>query len=168
MPERHWSSKSAALLICAFWAVVGCTTGGARQPSSVELTPEGLAQWERQDAELQARANTAYELYQQDQSLEVLRVYELEIRKYLDHGFALYRSYRRAKQEPPSDLVRSLEQREALLMDVADEYIKQGSLAKGEGIAAEVVHDYSDLPALTPAQRRAEALLLRYRYRQDY
>jgi hypothetical protein len=53
-------------------------------------------------------------------------------------------------------------------MDVADEYITQGSIPVGESIASDVVRNYSDLPVMAPAQRRAEAVLLRYRYRQDY
>lgn len=44
-------------------------------------------------------------------------------------------------------------------MDGADEYIQQKSLAMGEGIASDVVHNHSDLPVLAAAQRRAEAVL---------
>jgi len=129
---------------------------------------EGLAEWQQQEAALKGELRGTSERYGREGSLAVLQTYEKAVRSYLDHGFALYRAYRSAHQEPPADLVPSLEQRTALLMDVAEEYIKQGSLAMGEGIAADVVHNYSDLPTLAPAQRRAEAVLLRYRYRQDY
>ena len=86
----------------------------------------------------------------------------------MDHGFALYRTHRDAHKTFPAGLVASLEQRTTLFMNVADEFIKQGSIAVGESMASDVVRDYSDLPQMAPAQRRAEAVLLRYRYRQDY
>ena len=72
------------------------------------------------------------------------------------------------KQDPPDVLVSSLNQRLAIWMDVADEYIKQGSRPMATGIASDVIHNYSDLPVMGPAQRLAEAVLLRYRYRSDY
>ena len=43
-----------------------------------------------------------------------------------------------------------------------------GEHTGGESIASEVVRNHSDLPVMEPVQRRAEAVLLRYRYRQDY
>src|SRR5215831_4333608 len=42
-----------------------------------------------------------------------------------------------------------------------------GSTPVGNSIASEVVRNYSDLPVMEPVRRRAEAVLLRYRYRQD-
>lgn len=110
----------------------------------------------------------AYDRYRREDTLETLQGYEQAVREYLEHGFTLYRSFKEAKRDLPDDLLPSLERRTAQLMDVADEYIRHGSLAMGEGIAGEVVNSYSDLPVMTPAQRRAEAVLMRYRYRQDY
>ncbi len=53
-------------------------------------------------------------------------------------------------------------------MDVADEYLKQGSTAMGVGIAREIVLKYSDLDEIDRAQRRAEAVLVKYSYETDY
>lgn len=131
-------------------------------------TPEGLANWQLGEVAMKNNVQVKQKQYQQDASLEFLKSYEATVREYLDHGFQLYRAYRTSNLSLPADLVPSLEQRTNLLMDVAEEYIKQGSLAVGEGIAADVVHNYADLPAMAPAQRRAEAVLMRYRYRQDY
>lgn len=131
-------------------------------------TPEGLANWQREDDAMKGSVQLKQKQYQQDMSLELLRGYETAVREHLDHGFDLYRSYRSTNLPLPADLIPSLEQRTNVLMDVAEEYIKEGSLAMGEGIAADVVHNYADLPAMSPAQRRAEAVLMRYRYRQDY
>ena len=151
------------------WALVGCT-GNQMAGLSAEIlrTPEGLAEWQRGEDRFKKEMQLALEQYQQEAVPKVLKGYETAVRGYLDHGFGLYRAYRKSKLDLPADLIPSLEQRTSLLMDVADEYIKHGSLAMGESIAADVVHNYSDLPTLTPAQRRAEAVLLRYRYRQDY
>jgi hypothetical protein len=147
----------------------GCA-GGQHNEIATEalLTPEGFATWEREDAELRGKMLAAKESYKQGRTLDALNGYEGSVRDYLDHGFALYRTYRDTHRTFPADLVSSLEQRSALFMDVADEYITQGSIPVGESIASDVVRNYSDLPVMAPAQRRAEAVLLRYRYRQDY
>ncbi len=159
-------------ILCAsvVFAAGGCVYGPSKDVAAEALrTPEGLAQWQRGDVALQGTVQAKQQDYQQATSLEVLKGYEAAVREYLDHGFELYRSYRTANNVGlPADLVPSLERRTGLLMDVADEYIKHGSLAVGEGIAADVVHNYADLPVMAPAQRRAEAVLMRYRYRQDY
>ena len=131
-------------------------------------TAEGLATWQRGEETLNGKMLAAKETYKQGGSLDALKGYEGSVRDYLDHGFALYRAYRDTNHTFPADLVSSLEQRTNIYMDVADEYIKQGSIAVGESIASDVVRNYSDLPVMAPAQRRAEAVLLRYRYRQDY
>lgn len=163
------SSIGAMLCASVVFAVGGCVYDPSKDVAAEALrTPEGLAQWQRGEAALQGTVQAKQQHYQQDTSLEVLKGYETAVREYLDHGFDLYRSYRTANVGLPADLVPSLERRTNLLMDVAEEYIKHGSLAVGEGIAADVVHNYADLPAMAPAQRRAEAVLMRYRYRQDY
>jgi hypothetical protein len=142
------------------------------QPGGVSIetlrTPEGFAGWEQREEGLKKKMLAARETYKREESLDALKGYEGSVREYLDHGFDLYRTYRDTNHAFPADLISSLEQRTSLFMDVADEYLKQGSIAVGEGIAADIVRDYSDLPTLAPAQRRAEAVLLRYRYRQDY
>lgn len=159
----------SALCASVMFATGGCTHGQSKDLAAEALrTPEGLAQWQREDGALQDAVQAKQKHYQEGTSLEVLQGYEAAIRVYLDHGFELYRSYRAANLTLPAGLVPSLEQRTNLLMDAAEEYIKHGSLAVGEGIAADVVHNYADLPAMAPAQRRAEAVLMRYRYRQDY
>ncbi|WP_447972205.1 hypothetical protein [Nitrospira sp. Kam-Ns4a] len=164
--ERVWIGLTLTAALSGAMACTGASSGG---PSAdLVRMPDRVAQWQAGDAVLKDGLRTAHDRYRRDASIEALQGYETAVRQYLDHGFTLYRSYKAAKLDPPDDLLPSLEQRTALLMDVADEYIKHGSLAVGEGIAEELVHNYSDLPVMTPAQRRAEAVLLRYRYRQDY
>lgn len=157
--------------LCAIMGLMlQACAGGQHNGLAAEalLTPEGFATWEREEAALKGNMLAAKESYKQAGSLDALKGYEGAVREYLDHGFALYRAYQDVHRPFPPDLVSSLEQRTNLLMDVADEYVKHGSTAVGESIASEVVRNYSDLPVMAPAQRRAEALLLRYRYRQDY
>ena len=162
------------VVISVICASVALSTGGCVHGPSTDLvaetlrTPEGLANWQRGDDAIKGSVQVKQKQYQQDMSIELLKDYETAVREYLDHGFNLYRSYRSGNLPLPAGLIPSLEQRTNVLMDVAEEYIKQGSLAMGEGIAADVVHNYADLPAMAPAQRRAEAVLMRYRYRQDY
>lgn len=158
-------------LICAGAALMtgGCIQSQSKDVAAEELrTPEGLSNWHRAESVMKSNVQVKQQQYLHDASLELLRGYEAAVREYLEHGFALYREFRTSNVALPADLVQSLEHRTGLLMDVADEYIKHGSLAVGEGIAADVVHNYADLPAMAPAQRRAEAVLMRYRYRQDY
>lgn len=157
------------VLAAVLGGLVACSSGTFGGPQAAHLrTPEGLSEWQQEEKILRASVHSAYDRYGRGISLDALQGYEKAVRTYLDHGFALYRAYRSAHFEPPPDLIPSLEQRTAWLMDAAEEYIKQGSPVVAESIAADVVHDYSDLPVLTPAQRRAEAVLMRYRYRQDY
>lgn len=157
------------IVVCVFATLMSCGTPLMPHSSTDDLrTAEGLAQWEKEERAMQEAMQTARDRYERDPSLDVLQDYEKSVRAYLDHGFLLYRHYRATRLEPPAGLIPSLEVRTGSLMDVADQYIHHGSLAMGEGIASDVVHDYSDLPALAPAQRRAEAMLLHHRYRQDY
>ena len=168
--QPSWPRLAGGMVLASvILMMVSCVHDGANDTNATMLrTPEGLARWQHEDGIMQSRVQLKQKQYQQDMSLEQLKGYEITVREYLDHGFDLYRSYRSAKLVLPAELVPSLEKRTGLLMDVADEYIKHGSLAVGEGIAADVVHDYADLPTMAPAQRRAEAVLMRYRYRQDY
>jgi hypothetical protein len=163
------SVRFSLLIVGMVWALAACTSSPPRGlPAETLRTPEGLAEWQRGEGDLKKTIQAALAQYKQDDSLQSLEKCEGAVRDYLDHGFGLYRAYRGAHLTFPDNLIASLEQRTGLLMDVAEEYIKHGSLAIGEGIAADMVHNYSDLPTLAPAQRRAEAVLLRYRYRQDY
>jgi hypothetical protein len=132
------------------------------------LTREGLSAWEIEDARLRDAFVAASGQYRQTGALEDLRAYEKTVQQYLDHGFTLYRTYHSAHRPIPDNLQSSLQARTGYLMDVADEYLKHGSLAMGVGLAAEIVKDYSDLPVMAPAQRRAHHVLDEYRNRQDY
>ena len=181
-PFPHWvaaymtkaSLVSSLFIVGTLCAMAGfllqACTGG--QPGGVLTetlkTPERFAAWKQREEDLLEEVLATRKSYKQEDSLDTLKGYEGSVREYLDHGFELYRNYRDTNHTFPPGLVSSLEQRTSLYMDVADEYIKHGSIAVGESIAAVVVRDYSDLPTLAPAQRRAEAVLLRYRYRQDY
>jgi hypothetical protein len=164
----------ALLLVSTLCTVTGLMLQGCASdhPSGISTealqTSEGYTAWEQEEDVLKGKMLAAREAYKQGESLDALNDYEGSVREYLDHGFALYRTYRDTNQRFPDHLVSSLEQRTNNFMDVADEYIKQGSTAVGESIASDVVRNYSDLPVMAPAQRRAEAVLLRYRYRQDY
>ena len=53
-------------------------------------------------------------------------------------------------------------------MDVADEYLKQGSEIIAVAIAREVIRKYGDLREMDRAQWRAEGILLQYRYQRNY
>jgi hypothetical protein len=167
--QKYREAPLAFILAYVLWGSVACSTGSPGGPSADHLrTPQGLIEWQQGETTVKGDMRSAFDRYGREKSIEALQGYEKAVRTYVNHGFSLYRAYKAGHLEPPPDLVPSLEQRTTLLMDVAEEYIKQGGLAMGEGIAAEVVHDYSDLPEMAPAQRRAEALLLHYRYRQDY
>ncbi|MEW6543872.1 MAG: hypothetical protein AB1411_09715 [Nitrospirota bacterium] len=155
------------LMAMLLW-LSACATSEPGPPADYLRTPQGFAEWQQRETVLRGDAQTAQKRYGRENSLDMLQGYENAVRAYLDHGFGLYRAYRSARMDPPEDLIPSLAQRTAWLLDVADEYVKQGSPAIAEGLADEVVLKYSDLPEMTPAQRRAEALLLRYRYRSDY
>ncbi|WP_455388789.1 hypothetical protein [Petrachloros mirabilis] len=157
-----WCAMAGFLL----QACAGSQPGGVS--TETLQTPEGFAAWKQREEGLLEEVLAARKSYKREDSLDTLKGYEDSVREYLDHGFELYRTYRDTHHAFPPGLVSSLEQRTGLFMDVADEYIKHGSIPVGESIAAVVVRDYSDLPTLAPAQRRAEAVLLRYRYRQDY
>lgn len=164
--ERLLAGALCAVFIVLFQACTGLDLGG--HSAETLRTPEGLVQWQQREESLEKTMREALKRYQRDGSLQQLKSYEREVRAYLDNGFALYRAYLSSSLTLPDGLIPSLEHRTDLLMDVADEYIKHASVANGERIASNVIHDYSDLPVMAPAQRRAEAVLLRYRYRQDY
>jgi len=149
-------------------SIGACSTGPSEAYKAYMRTPQGLAEWQRKDTMLDQQVGIAAQRYQREGSIQVLRKYETVLRSYLDHGFALYRAYRTANREVPlDDLIPSLHQRQARLMDVADEYIRQGGTRLAEGIAADLVHEYADLPETSRARQRAEALLFRYRYSRE-
>jgi hypothetical protein len=161
--------RSLLALIYVVCTMSGCSIDPSGGPMAERLrTPEGFTTWKQDEERLQQRMQAVADQYRQDNAIGTLREYDLATRAYLDNGFILYRAYQTVNRSPPLDLVPSLDQRLARLMDVADEYIKQGSTTMAVGIAADVVQNYSDLPMMASAQRRAEAILLRYRYRRDY
>jgi hypothetical protein len=155
------------MLIGLLWAIASCKSSGSGGLQANQLqTAEGRTEWEQQEPSMLVTLQTAAERYKREHSLDALQDYEKTVRAYVDHGFILYRGYRAANLQPPSEFTASLEKRTGLLMDVADEYIKQGSQAVAEGIASDVILEYSDLPVMGPSQRRADRLLQRYRYRK--
>jgi hypothetical protein len=129
---------------------------------------QGFADWQRDEAALKRDLQTAADTYHRDPTIENLQPYDKALREYLEHGLLLYRAYDAANYKLPPRLMESIAARTDELMDIADEYLKQGSTAMGVGIAREVVTKFSDLDQMTKAQRRAEGILLKYRYRQDY
>ncbi len=98
--------------------------------------------------------------------MEALRAYEKAIREYLDHGFTLYHAFRDSPYDLPQGFRRSLEHRTMELMDVADGYLKEGSIPVAVGISREVILKYN-VGIMDRAQHRAEGILLEYRYRRN-
>lgn len=129
---------------------------------------QGFTEWKRGEAELKKVVVTAAAQYKLDDSIASLQQYEKAVRDYLDHGYILYRAYEATSYDPPPDLQASLERRTNELMDVAEAYIKQGSIRMGVGIAREVVLKYPALQEMDRAQHRAEGMLLEYYYRRNY
>lgn len=163
--ERHWWGLILASILLG---VFGCTTGPPDRSPVPFLGPaQRGAEWQQEESALKRDVRTAYDLYRQVSSMRTLQGYEKAVRRYLDHGLTLYRTYEQTGLEPPPALLVSLEQRTACLMDVADEYMKQGSLSVGVAIAAEVADNYPELPLAAPAQHRALAILFEHRYRLE-
>ena len=131
-------------------------------------SPEGFSEWKQNEQVLRQAADAAIARYRQEESMETLRVSETAMREYLDHGFLLLRAYKAADFVLPPGLEDSLSERTDRFMDVADGYLKQGSEIVAVSIAREVVLKYSDLERMDRAQRRAEALLMKYRYQRNY
>jgi len=112
--------------------------------------------------------DTTASRYRGSHTMEDLQEYEKALWAYLNHGFTLYRAYEAADFDFPPILIRSLERRTNEFMDVADEYLKQGSEIIAVTIAREVIRKYGDLREMDRAQWRAEGILLQYRYQRNY
>lgn len=160
----------------AFLCMMACTA-----PSLMPHAAGEMKQWEwdrgepglRQEIEqAQTRYRNVTAINQagmgtEESSLEALRAYEAAVRVYLDLGFVLYRTYLTKHQNPPDALFSALNHETEVLMDIADEYLRQGSRTVSVGIASDVMHQY-DLGRMTDPRRRAEAMLIDTRYREDY
>lgn len=165
------SAALSAFVLTCIAGFAGCMPAGTA--SYVRLaeylhSPQGFEEWQRGEADLKQELDRAAERYRREHSMEALRTYEAAVREYLDHGRMLYQAYQAVGLPLPKGLERSLVERTDELMDIADAYLKQGSTAMGVGIAREVILKYTDIQKMTHAQRRAEQVLLKYRYRQDY
>lgn len=112
--------------------------------------------------------DTAASRYRSSHTIEDLPEYDKALQECLDHGFTLHKVYEAADFDCPPILVRSLERRTNEFMDVADEYLKQGSEIIAVAIAREVILKYGDLKDMDRAQMRAEGILLQYRYQRNY
>ena len=129
---------------------------------------QGFSEWKKGEEQLEKGVVAAAAHYQRDPSMANLQQYEKAVRDYLDHGYILYQAYGSTSYEPPADLLASLEKRTDELMDVADAYLKQGSIPMGIGIAREVVLKYTALQVMDRAQHRAEGVLMEYYYERNY
>ncbi len=145
-----------------------CSILAACASAPYDLSPEGTAKWQQRELELARAADAAGAEYRRAQTLAALKTYEAALRLYLDHGFARYRAIDAASGEFPTGFRRSLEHRTAELMDIADEYLKQGvSDVVAVEVARAVINEYN-LGRMDHAQRRAEALLMEHRYERNY
>lgn len=158
------------LLVTACWAITAC---GLTGPSSGELamyyqSPEGSAEWKKDEKRFANTAKTAADEFQRAKTVEALTAYEKAVRDYLDHGFLLYRVLDASDSPFPKGFRTSLEDRALELMDIADEYLKMGvSDVVAVDIARTVIHKYS-VGRMDRAQRRAEGILMQYRYQRNY
>jgi len=158
------------LLVTACWAITAC---GLTGPSSGELamyyqSPEGSAEWKKDEERFADTAKTAANEFQRAKTVEALTAYEKAVRDYLDHGFLLYRVLDASDSPFPKGFRTSLEIRALELMDIADEYLKLGvSDVVAVDIARTVIHKYS-VGRMDRAQRRAEGILMQYRYQRNY
>lgn len=167
-------NRSLFFIICSGILVVSgsCATGDHQMPQEELRTPPGYATWKQQFEALDQQVTATGDRYAQEHSIEALRAYELAVRAYLDHGFALYRAYFDQRHTVAGSeiiaMIRPyLETTANRLMDVAEEYVKHQSVATANAIATEIINRYTDLP-LTGVQQRAETLLFQHRYRRDF
>ena len=130
------------------------------------LTASTVAEMQETDVELEGATRRAKQMYEQDRSLASLGKYEQASRRYLEHAITLYRMYLLSYLSPPRDFLSSFEERAQILMDVADEYARQRRPGLAEDIAFDLL--YADLPIVTRAQKRAETMLLHYRFSREY
>lgn len=161
--------QAALLCLVSLTPSLSCGPNG----SYAHLAPylhsyEGFQEWQRGEEGLQKQVHSAAGHYQQTHAIQDLAAYEEAVREYLNHGMTLYRAYTAVGYRLPKGLLPSLDQRTNRLMDLADEYLRQGSTPVAVGIAREVIISYGDLRVMNRAQHRAEDLLIEYSYRTDY
>jgi hypothetical protein len=166
MPHRR---TVTIVPIGLFLAIIACTSTPQNYAKLAEHlhSPEGFADWQSTEAQLDTATESARTEYNHVHTMEALRVYEKAIREYLDHGFVLYHALRNSSYDLPRGLRQSLEHRTMEFMDVADGYIKEGSTPVAVGIAREVMLKYN-VGLMDRAQHRAEGILMEYRYERNY
>lgn len=158
------------LLVASLGAITACALG---DPSAGPLgaylqSPQGSAEWKNTEQQLAQAAAAAATEYRRAKTLDALAIYEKAVRACLDHGFLLYRVLDASSSGFPTGFRRSLEDRASELMDIADEYLKLGaSDIIAVAIARDVIHEYN-VERMDRAQRRAEGILMQYRYGRNY
>lgn len=139
-------------------------------------TPDGYGKWYQRFLALNWDMLAAQAKYEREKSPDALRVYELAVQKCLDHSAALYWAYQYDNHPtaPNKDIAATIEVISPYLntmanrmMNVAEEYVKQGYTAAGTAIAAHLVTHYPDI-ALRSVRERAEGLLVQHRYQRDW
>jgi hypothetical protein len=158
------------LLLSSFGALTACALGdqSTGQLAAYLQSPQGSAEWKSNEQRLAREADAAAAEYRRVRTLDALNPYETAVRAYLDHGFILYRVLDATSSDFPKGFRSSLEDRAVELMDIADEYLKLGvSDIIAVGIARDVIHKYS-VERMDRAQRRAEGILMQYRYQRNY
>jgi len=167
-PAPSQLSRLFLLLLCSVIAACGLAGPSAGQLAAYYQSPEGSAEWKKEEERLAEGAAAAAEQYHRGKTVEALTAYEKALRDYLDHGFLLYRVLDTTDSGFPKGFRTSLEARALELMDVADEYLKLGvSDVVAVDIARTVIHKYS-VDRMDRAQRRAEGILMQYRYQRNY
>jgi hypothetical protein len=165
--RRH--VQAAVLCLAALTTTISCGPNGSYAHLAPYLHSQGGFQaWQRGEGDLQKQVNSAADHYQQTHALQDLQVYEEAVRKYLNHGMTLYRVYTAVGYRLPKGLLPSLDRRTNKLMDLANEYLRQGSTPVAVSIAREMIINYGDLNVMNRAQLRAEDVLIKYSYQTDY
>jgi hypothetical protein len=157
-------------LLSSCWTLTACTLGdeSTGRLAAYLQSPQGSAEWKSDEQRLAREADAAAAEYRRVRTLDALNPYETAVRAYLDHGFILYRVLDATSSDFPKGFRSSLEDRALELMDIADEYLKLGaSDIIAVGIARDVIHKYS-VERMDRAQRRAEGILMQYRYQRNY
>lgn len=170
MPVVPQRQAVTFLLVGLIWTIAACPllqTENYEKLAQYLHSPEGFAAWQSKEDQLAKAAEAAATEYRRTHTMEFLQVYEKAIREYLDHGFMLFQAFKDSPQDLPQGFRRVLEDRTMELMDVADGYLKEGSIPVAVGISREVIMKYN-VGIMDVAQHRAEGILLKYRYQRNY
>jgi hypothetical protein len=157
-------------VLASLWATAACALGEQSTGPLADYlqSPQGSAEWKSTEQQLAQAADAAATEYRRIKTLDALRPYETAVRACLDHGFLLYRVLDASSSDFPKGFRSSLEDRASELMDIADEYLKLGANdVIAVGIARDVIHKYN-VERMDRAQRRAEGILMQYRYQRNY